>query len=115
MNKMMAILAFVPMIICTGCSTNGCTPAEQQETVAVITNGGACLADIVLDVNGVEDIATLAAACGATASDIYQLVSQLLNHQPASDAAVPARSMAPEMQAHLRRIQDNANLLIFSQ
>lgn len=115
MKRLMMAMAFVPIIVCTGCSTNGCTPAEQQETVAVITNGGACLADIILDINGVEDISALIAACSSTVGDIFQLVSQLLNNQPASDAAMVARSMEPEMQAHLSRIQSNASLLIFAQ
>jgi hypothetical protein len=115
MKKLMVAAAITATTMCAGCPSNGCTPFEQQETVAIITNGGACLADIIIDVNGTEDVAAIASACGATAVDIYQLVSQLLDNQPASDATVAARSLAPEMQAHLSRIQNNAHLLITSQ
>lgn len=109
-----AIAFIIPML--SGCTA--CTPLEQQQALAAITPGAACVADIVLQLTGTEEVAGIVANCSVAAQDVAQIVGELLKQDavaPApivSDAgevvALARPTLKPEMRAHLFRIQTNA-------
>jgi hypothetical protein len=89
-----------------------CTKAEQIQIISAITPVAACIADVVIAVNGIEDPVAIASNCGAAVSDVYQIVSSLLANYPTADAGL---AMTTTMRSHLTRIQINANNIMQNQ
>jgi len=98
------------------CELTSCTKTEETQVVAAITPVGACIADIALAVNGVEDPAAIATTCGVAVTDVAQVVSELLASQPTTVPSGDAgtTSVAPAVQAHLSRIFVRANNLMLA-
>lgn len=73
----MKLLAAI--VVCLACNNPNVAP--------VISNSAACAVDILEDVTVAVDVVATAKDCGMAASDIYALVSSLLNNMPEASAA----------------------------
>lgn len=95
-----------------GLMCSGCTKAEEVQVVSAIEPVGACIADIVMAVNGVEDPAAIATACTAAVSDVAQVVTSLLDNEQTPAVSDAGLGMTVSIRAKLVRIQSRANALM---
>lgn len=109
MKKLVVIGAVLTVGVTLGALSvvDGCTPAEQQQATNAISAGAACVISIVEDVTVAVDVAKTAATCGVAATDIYQIVSELLASTP--DAGPDGALGASQREAHLRAWLDAAS------
>jgi len=113
MKKLIVSVLLVAGIV----SIVSCTKQEQAQVIAAITPVGACIADVVLAVSGVEDPAAIANSCGAAIVDVYTVVSELLANNPVavSDAGIDAGvPMTAATRARLSRIRGRAISMIIA-
>ena len=97
MNMRSIIMA--GLFLCTAC-----TKTEETQVLAAIQPTGACIADIVLATQGVEDVSAIATTCSASVADVAQVIEELLAREPAVDAG-SAPVLSAEVKAHLTRLK----------
>ena len=95
-----------------GLLCSSCTKAEEVQVIAAISPVGACIADIVMAAEGVEDPAAIATTCSAAVSDVATVVSELLDNAPPTVVSDAAIVMADNVRAKLVRIQSRAVILM---
>lgn len=86
-------------------SLAACTKTEDAQVVAAIQPVGACIVDVIMATQGVEDPAAIVTTCGGAIADVYQIVSELLAREPAVAPVDGGPVLTPEIRTHLMRIQ----------
>lgn len=107
-------ILFTSVLIAAFVTVISCTKTEQTQVVEALPEVGACIADVVMATQGTEDPTAIASACGAAVSDVYAVVTELLEKAPlpvAVDAA-PVPTLSPDSRAHLQRIATHAHTLL---
>jgi hypothetical protein len=104
--------------ICLGVfviSSVACTKSELTQIESDITPVGACVANIIAATTGIEDPVAIAITCSVAVSDVYLVVSELLEHNPttlAPDASPAELVNAGAYRSKLTRIQTKAHDLL---
>ena len=116
MKRLFLVFAPLTLVGLLGLTDTACTKQEQTQIAAAITPGGACIANILAAIAGIEDPVAIAANCGETIVDVYQVVSELLANAPATLPAISDAGLAMDIsnRARLVRIRDRAIALLTS-
>lgn len=82
---------------------SGCTNQIASQVLTDITATGACLVNVIDEVNGSEDATGIANTCGAAVADVYITVTELLNNDPSIVDTADASNIAADMDISTRR------------
>lgn len=98
----------VPIISAAlGLCVIACTSQEIAQVESAISPVGACVVNIIDAANGTEDPALIASTCQTSIVDVYQIVMELLGHDP-TDASTPTALMVSTRRTHLTNIKTRA-------